>query len=306
MKLLHSTSIIYSSIRQLIKVLHLTTTARFVLQQVRRGRVFLAQQKTFRQVTRDGVNYELDLMKIIDLEIYLDGWEPETISFLKRALDSNSIVIEAGANIGAHSLLIAKLVSPRGHVYSFEPTSYAFDKLLINCKVNKDLENSITIEKRLLTNHSLEIPNKEIISEFNINEKKSKAEVILDDNIAISIDDYILKKGIKKLDLLKIDVDGYDYKVLNGAKSAIKKFSPIVFIELANFTLIEQGDSVEDILLFLAKYGYTGYYINSGKIINSAKEVLSITGPTSHIDGIFLPIGYSDSNKKKLFSNLKT
>ena len=104
-------------------------------------------------------------------------------------------------------------------------------------------------------------------------------------------------KKIESLRLMKIDVDGYDFKVLSGSQKTIQKLRPIILIELANFTLHRQGDSVEDIYNFLTDLNYTGFFLSTptnnnymwGHTIKSAGEILRISGVNSHVDSIFFP-----------------
>ena len=82
-----------------------------------------------RLVTREHVVFKLDIRKTIDMHVFRESWEPWIIDALKKLLKQGDIVVEAGANIGAHSLIIGKIVGPSGKLYCFEPTNYAFQKL---------------------------------------------------------------------------------------------------------------------------------------------------------------------------------
>jgi hypothetical protein len=86
--------------------------------------------KSARVITeRDGIIWDLDLCEGIDLAIYIfGGFELETIKFYKANIVQGSIILDIGANIGAHTLPFALLTGDQGMVYSFEPTEYAFNK----------------------------------------------------------------------------------------------------------------------------------------------------------------------------------
>lgn len=288
-----------NKIKKVLVFLGLFDLLKIAIRWARAIVVFLVQIKRHRNVTRDGLNYKLDLSRVVDLGIYLGGWEPMTIKFLKRVLKPGDVVVEAGANIGAHSLLIGKLVAPYGHCYAFEPTSYAYNKLLANIACNHSCNLLVTPEKHCLTNHQMEMPITQIKSSWSTDEKLPNSENISGSASAVSIDTYVLAKKIQRFDLLKIDVDGYDYKVLCGAAEAIRMYRPKIFIELAEFTLKEQNDSVQDILSFMHNLDYTGFYVDGKKILDY-NEVLSISGPTSHIDAIFLPRELSQSDKRQI------
>src|ERR1700744_2187718 len=101
-------------------------------------------------VTRDGAVYSLDLSQGIDFAIYLHSFERETRTALRRLVTPSSTVLDIGANIGAHTLLLAQLVGPQGSVLSFEPTEFAFQKQAKNLALNPDLAGRVTAFQCLL------------------------------------------------------------------------------------------------------------------------------------------------------------
>jgi FkbM family methyltransferase len=86
----------------------------------------------------NGITYELDLSESIDASLYYSGvYELETLKCLQHAIQQDMIVFEIGANIGSHSFEIAKLLqNGSGQLYCFEPTDYAFQKLMKNHALN--------------------------------------------------------------------------------------------------------------------------------------------------------------------------
>jgi tRNA G37 N-methylase Trm5 len=92
-------------------------------------------------VERGGVRYDLDLREGIDFSIYLLGaFEPETRRALKGAVKPDYVVFDVGANVGAHTLTLARCVGKSGKVYAFEPSDFAFAKLRRNLSLNPELE----------------------------------------------------------------------------------------------------------------------------------------------------------------------
>lgn len=82
-----------------------------------------------------------------------------------------------------------------------------------------------------------------------------------------------------KVDLLKIDVDGYDFKVLQGAEETIKKHRPKIYIELCQYTLSEQENSLKDVFEFLGNFGYACTIANGLRV--TLDEVSLIVGDNS-------------------------
>ena len=95
-----------------------------------------------------------------------------------------------------------------------------------------------------------------------------------------------LFNNIPIVNFIKIDVDGFDYKVLTGAAQLLEKFKPIVFIELGEYHLNLNGDSAKDILRFFKKLNYGGI-LETGEVITDEHYVLGILQKQSHINAIF-------------------
>src|SRR5260370_23083912 len=84
-------------------------------------------------VRRGGLRWSLDLNEGIDFSIYLLGaFERSTVSTLRKLVKPGDTVFDIGANIGAHTLGLARSVGARGHVLAFEPAAFAFPKLKRN------------------------------------------------------------------------------------------------------------------------------------------------------------------------------
>src|SRR6478672_6409918 len=114
---------------RVMKTAHKIAGARAVHRVVRAGRALFGQ--TDRDVVRrGGIFYDLDLSQGIDFAIYLGNiYERQTRSALRELVSPTSLVLDIGANIGAHTLHLAQLVGPEGRVLAFEPTDFAFRKL---------------------------------------------------------------------------------------------------------------------------------------------------------------------------------
>jgi hypothetical protein len=72
---------------------------------------------------------------------------------------------------------------------------------------------------------------------------------------AFTIDDLVERHELKP-SLIKIDVEGGEYKVLRGAERTLRRFRPYIMAECADIMLAEQGSSSSDVLNLLAAFGY--------------------------------------------------
>lgn len=242
----------------------------------------------YHEVTRNGIKYKLDLKESVDRGIFLFGWEPLTISWLNQNLKKGDTVIEVGANVGAHSLTIASIIGQNGSLYCFEPTHYAFDKLQKNFLLNPTLmQNTELIQAYVSNNLAIKSENK-LRSSWIINKTDEEADK-MDENFngeIISLDSYFCE--LKNLNFIKIDVDGFDFKVLQGATNLISTFRPLVFIELGETDLNKNGDSITSIVSYFDELNYEGVLENGVKI-KSGELLIKYLKDVSHSNAIFTP-----------------
>lgn len=212
----------------------------------------------------DGITYELDLSEAIDASLYYSGvYEFETLQCLRQCIRPDMIVFEIGANIGAHSFEIAKLLQTgAGKVYCFEPTDYAFNKLLHNYSLNnfrnmffEKIALSDQAGSQILTPTS-SLDTMAFTASWDIKNGRSKNAA--EQHIFFqTLDGYVQEQSITRIDLLKIDVDGYELKMIKGGTQTISRYTPVIIIELSECMLHYIGDTLEELLTALQHLGYT-------------------------------------------------
>jgi len=246
---------------------------------------------------RRGIRYSLDRRQLIDLNIYLKGkWEEDTVDFLEKYLLPGDIVLEVGANVGAHTCTIAKTIQPNGMLYAFEPAGYARQKLLYNLSLNSGIQSCVKVLANPVTDNELNLPWLEIRSSFSAKslDKTERTEMDKITTKPISIDQFIeASSEIDHVKLIKIDVDGYDYKVLKGATETLRRFRPMVFVEFCEQALNGQGDSIVDIYELLRGLGYDKCFLPNFKIGLSVNEALARCKTDFGFNVIFSPPEHS-------------
>ena len=157
--------------------------------------------------------------RYIGQRIAIQKYEEYESVLILRNVNKNSVVVDVGANIGYYTLLLAKICKK---VYAFEPDKRCFEILKKNIEENK-LKNVVLF--------NLAVGDKNEKVEFIIDKENLGNSRIGDGDETILCDslDNVLKK--EKIDLMKIDVQGYEEKVIEGAKNIISKYSPILFME---------------------------------------------------------------------------
>lgn len=218
---------------------------------------------------KNGVHWNLDLQEGIDFAIFIFGcFEKETTNALSRIIKKGDIVIDIGANIGAHTLHMAKSVGEKGKVYAIEPTNYAFNKLKNNIMLNPVISNRI-IPRQLL-----------LVSEYNKNDKISGiysswplgdtdnrhrvhcgVEMSISNAKKNTLDNVIVENRISKIDIIKLDVDGNELDILIGGQNSITKFRPIFVMELGP-DQYEKNSNFDKVVELMVSMGYEFYSLN--------------------------------------------
>lgn len=141
---------------------------------------------------------------------------------------AGDVVIEVGANIGAHTLYLSKLVG-NGYVFAFEPQRLVFQNLCANLALNS-ISNVFAYQEAISNeNGTIIIPEcnfKENNNFGGINIENTKNGTTVNRQ---KLDNFLNK--IDRLKLLKIDVEGMEILVIKGAKELIDKFRPIIYVE---------------------------------------------------------------------------
>lgn len=263
-----------------MKTSHKIGAARVIYHAVHAGRAFLG--RTDRQiVVRNGVTYDLDLSQGIDFAIYLGGmFERNTALALSKLTKPSSLVLDIGANIGAHTLHLANLVGPSGRVMAFEPTDFAFRKLRSNLDLNPSLISRVEAFHCFLTaSDEASVPSTiysswPLAEEAGLHAKHLGREMPTESAQARSLDSLLSERADRKVQLVKLDVDGFECDVLRGATSMLRDARPIFVMELAPYVLEERGASLDQLLSYFIPNGYVIYDERTQKRLPSAAKEL--------------------------------
>jgi FkbM family methyltransferase len=208
------------------------------------------------------VNFEVDLSEAIDMSLYLFGNFQKHVSectFFK--LPQDAVIFDIGANIGSMSLLLAYKYS-QSTVYAFEPTNYAFAKLQRNIELNNNLQHRIKAIQTFILSRDSYSDNLEAFSSWPIDTLDGPRHPI---HLGIykeatgrytTIDNFIHNNEISRLDLIKIDTDGYELEVLKGGLNSLKRFYPVIVFELSAYILRANNQTFSDFEKILIPLGY--------------------------------------------------
>ena len=226
------------------------------------------------KVRRGGLLWDLDLNEGIDLSIYVLGsFEPGTVRALARLVSPGNTVLDIGANMGAHTLPLAKHVGPQGRIIAFEPTDFAYAKLLANIALNPALSSRIVTEQIILAEKSNTTPVKEFYSSWPL-ESDPQLHQLHGGRLksasgarAESLDDYLKRTRVKRVDLIKLDVDGHELPVLKGSLECLREFCPTIVMEVSPYVHDEENYSFEELIELLRSRSYVFRDADSGRVV---------------------------------------
>jgi FkbM family methyltransferase len=163
------------------------------------------------------------------LEVYGE-WSYGEVDLLSKLLRPSNNVIEIGANIGAHTLFIARDICPSGIVYAFEPRRLLFQMLCANLALN-GLTNIFTFQKaigreaRAISEGALPMKSTVNLGGYSIGTLKGDSETIE----VMPLDEMI--DSLKPVSLLKVDAEGWERDVLFGSRKVIARDRPMLYVE---------------------------------------------------------------------------
>lgn len=213
----------------------------------------------------------------IDTYIYLYGvYEPFMLDLFSKYLHKGMTFVDIGTNIGQHSIYAATIVGESGSVYSFEPIPFIYQQLQDSIALNK-FESIIHAKNSALGNEestkTLHISRNNVGGSSLVNQEGTTEE------LTVTIkkgDDELL--SLKKIDVIKIDVEGYEYEVLLGSKQTLMHHKPLIFLEFSGQFYEKNTDHYgQKILSLLHECNYALYDIEDDmKLISDDTSFLKL------------------------------
>jgi len=218
---------------------------------------------SFRRVIRSGINYELDISDLMDWFVYF-GLVEKSKSELFRLMKKGDVIFDIGANLGEISLNAAKITEETGLVYSFEPGKKNFEKLSRNIELNNFKQLSafqIALSDR-------PGKGKEVIREPNNSGMNAVNYSDEGDFSIVTLDQFMAENPVMKIDLIKIDTEGFEMNVLKGGQKTLEHYHPVLFVEVDNDNLQRNGSSAFELISFISKTGYKITNAQTGEVVS--------------------------------------
>jgi FkbM family methyltransferase len=227
--------------------------------------------------------------KVIVPSLIIYGvWEKFETDLFYKTVKPGDIVVDVGANIGYYTLIAADLVGKEGMVYAFEPEPSNYKLLTKNVEIN-NFRNVTLIQKAVseemgriklyLDKVNLGAPS---FSEENIFiERGSYIDVK-----TISLDDFFENhKKEENLNFIKIDAEGAEGLIVNGARNILQQNNPKILMEFWPYGQKNIGTDPIKLLNTLMDYGYRMRLVddkNQSLITIEVEEILKICEQTEN------------------------
>jgi FkbM family methyltransferase len=223
-------------------------------------RVIGVRQK--RQARRGGIEFDLDLGEGIDLSVFLFGsFQRHLQRLIDHFVPADGVIIDVGANVGAVALAAARHV-PQGHVYALEPTDYALRKLRRNLALNPELESRVTVTQSFVADTTRQSSDLTAFSSWPLIDT-ARPKHPVHQGVAmegacgqITLDDYAAAEGIERVDLIKIDTDGHEFRVITGAGRIMAAARPVIVFEACEYLMRAPAPTFRDFETLLGGRGY--------------------------------------------------
>jgi FkbM family methyltransferase len=209
--------------------------------------------------------------------LFLKGnYESEVGAALIKFLRPGMTFLDVGANVGFFSIIGSRLVGSKGAVHSFEPDPRNFRRLARNVAVNNVsniilnrmalMEKEGSIALRMLTEDGWGLYSSVGEPLIGVAEpRKLSGKTVTQRVVSSTLDKYVWEKKVKRIDLVKIDVEGTELSVLKGGERLLGgKNGPILIIEFNRLTTSVLGYDLCTLKEYVESLGYTLHRITDG------------------------------------------
>lgn len=201
-------------------------------------------------------------------------FEEKETEYLRRAIKPGWTCLDVGACFGWYSILFSQLVGSEGKVHSFEPVPDNRECLERNIELNN--AGNIQVNSFALGAEpgisKIYVPNDGVSGSLRAHTKTKDCSVI---DIDIStLDHYIYDNALEGIDFIKADIEGAEMLMLQGAEEALKKYRPMLMLEVQAHSTKHFGYEPKELFSWLQKLGYQSYFVDSNYELISCGHLL--------------------------------
>ncbi len=173
-----------------------------------------------------------DLQEIV-YHTHFTRWYELLIQEFQPHISSGATVIDVGANIGLTTLVFSELAGSNGRVHSFEPAQFMHSKLTMLIEYNHRTNVSAYRQACGASPNRLQlrIPESSGNASLRLADAMQNMTLRVEEVEVLPLDDVL--QAEPRIDLMKIDTEGFEIDVLKGAEAIIRKTRPTIYIELS-------------------------------------------------------------------------
>lgn len=223
---------------------------RFYLSSFFRALAILPEELVVKVASGYGRNLKMalrirDKLNPQEIHYWLGFCEPDIQRLFAKIVRTGFIVYDIGAYIGFYSLLAGRLAGPAGKVYAFEPFPKNIERLKLHILLNKMQDRVFCIPKAVTYKTGkasyCNFARDDLTRFTNIDSSEESCST--ETNLlveTISLDEFVFQEGYPAPNLIKIDVEGGEAKVIEGARRLLEEFRPMIICEFHSAELAMQ------------------------------------------------------------------
>jgi FkbM family methyltransferase len=193
--------------------------------------------------------------------IFFGTYEEEEVKKIFKYIKRGMTVFDIGAHIGYFTLLMAHLVGPDGLVFAFEPNPITYAQLKSNIAINPHLNDGrIEILRTALgEDKSVQSFFCPVSGSEGLAGLKDTKRALINEVIEVQVDtldNFAVTHNVKKIDFVKMDIEGAEYDVLKGSEKVLNELHPIILFEACELNTKPYGYRVFEELHYLEQRGY--------------------------------------------------
>ena len=176
-----------------------------------------------------------------------DRWD---LLHARRFLRPGAVIFDVGANFGYYALMLAASLRGECEVHAFEPSASTHARLVKHVALNG---MTCVHPHRLALS---DVPGTASMNSRQGNSGASFLEMGGGEVAVTTLDEFVEGRGLRRLDFMKIDVEGFEERVLRGGERTLRRLRPIVLLEVQPTTFERTGSSVQRVVDLLTGAGY--------------------------------------------------
>lgn len=209
----------------------------------------------------------------LDHELMYDGFEETELAFVKRLLRPGMTVLDIGAHHGLYTLLASKCVGRKGTVIAFEPSPREFARLAKHVRVNR--YSNVLLEPCAIGDRSGEADLFQVDG-FRDWGNSLRPPLVPEPTRRIrvpirTLDDFLGARGITHVDFIKLDAEGGELGILDGAQKLLQTSPrPAILAEVETLRTQPWGYPAREIMHRLALWNYRWFGLTEAATLYSA------------------------------------